>query len=79
MPVSSPVVVQGRRLVDEGAFAEFRGTAFVGLAAGEDVELGGRPNVRYAPGLDGMLPNSLSRVGRQVVDIVHRHVAENAR
>ena len=78
VPFALPVVVQGQGLVDEAAFAEFRGTAFVGLAAGEDARLAEMPNVRYVPGLDGLLPNSLSRVGWRVVDVVHRHVAERS-
>ena len=74
LPDGSGVVAQSPDLVDETSLAAFKGTVFVGLSDGGAAQFAGLPNVRLLSGLDGLLPNSLSRVGRYVVDVLHRYV-----
>ena len=75
LSAESPVIVLNQSLVNKSAFSEFKGNAIVGVDKGNEQNLRKMANVLYMPGMDGVLSNSLNRVGRQIVDVIHHYVS----
>ena len=75
LSAESPVVVLNQSLVNKSAFSEFKGNAIVGIDESNEPNLSEMSNVLYMPGMDGILSNSLNRVGRQIVDVIHHYVS----
>ena len=76
LPEASRIIVVNGGLVIEGSLSGFKGRAYVGCSEGEAVQYADSPNVHPIAGLDRVNLNALSRVGREVVDVIHRYVAQ---
>lgn len=75
-PAGSRMIAIDEGLVAAGVLADFEGRVYVGSPKGRGSRLADEAAVTPIYGLSHLLPNSLGRVGREVVDAVHRHVAE---
>lgn len=73
---TSRIIVLSRELLIEESLSRFKGRAYVGCSEGEAVRYANFPNVQPIPGLDRLNLNALGRVGREVVDVIHRYAAQ---
>ena len=78
-PVGSRMIAVDEDLVADAVLTDFKGRAYVGSRKGGESRLAGESAVTPIYGLSHLLPNSLGRVGREVVDAVHRYVAAKTR
>ena len=75
IPAGSCVVVTGEDLVEDDVIKGFDGRMYMGKSVGTGTSIIDEPSVVILNGLSDLHSNSLPRVGREVVDILHRHVA----